>query len=120
MFRASQERFVYRNELGGKAFGAVGFCDAETFLHNGQIVVVFTEIPSNPGPSVTNAIECIIAQFCKLKDLIPNETVFIERYDSHPNDLDLVTLVNELGEEKPRWQRLSEEESAPILLALNS
>lgn len=113
MFRASQERFVYRNELK-----VVGFCDVETFLHEDQTIVVFTEISGNPGPSVTNAIECIIAQYCKAKDLNPDDAFFIERYDSHPDDLDLVTLGNEFGELKPHWQRLSTEAAAPILLAL--
>lgn len=112
MFRVSEERFVYRNELK-----VVGFCDAEVFLYNGQTVVVFTEIQANPGPSVTNAIECIIAQFCKAKDLDPDDILVIERYASHPDDLDLVTLAREYN--TPSWRRLTDEEASPILAALN-
>lgn len=115
MFLVRHERFVFKNELK-----ITGCCDVDMFDDQGQTVVVFTEIRGNPGPSVTNAIECIISQYSKMRDLTPEDTLFIERYESHPLDLDAVSIVNEFGEEKPIWKRLSQDQASVILAALEA
>ena len=63
-YQVSKENFVYTNEMR-----MVGICQAHVLSDGIKTVVVFTEIPMNLGPSVTNAIECIVDQFCKMKDL---------------------------------------------------
>lgn len=115
MFRVRHERFVYHNEMR-----SVGCCDVDVFDNSGQTVVVFTEISGNPGPSVTNAIECIISQYSKMRDLDKEDVLFIERYETHPENLDAVALVNEFGEEKPNWRRLSPNQASVILQALDT
>lgn len=110
MVRIGKERFIYRNEC------FMGFCNVEVFLDKDQQIVVFTEIPSNPGPSVTNAIEYIISQFCKAKELVQSDIIFIERYAIHPDELDVVTVNNGI----PHWSRLPTMEAQPILFALGN
>jgi len=110
MIRVSKERFVYHNEIN-----SIGFCDVDVFQRADCLVVIFTEVSGNPGPSVTNAIECIVGQFCKEKDINLSDMKIIERYASHPCDLDLVIIDNN----STSWKRLTVEESFPILMALN-
>jgi hypothetical protein len=118
MFRVSQERFVYTDELR-----RVGECQVDVFLHNERFLVVFTELNGNPGPSVTNAAEHIIDQYCRQNGLSFEEADFFERYEAHPDDLDEIIL----GDHKRRtvcqcpqvhWRRLPVEQAKPILEAL--
>lgn len=109
MFLVRHERFVFKNELK-----ITGCCDVDMLDDHGQTIVVFTEIRGNPGPSVTNAIECIISQYSKIWDLQPGDTLFIERYEQHPLDLDVVHIVNK----KPIWNRLPQDQANSILAAL--
>lgn len=112
------EEFVYYFPDGR----VMGRCSVRMFVCVGSVdfpVIVFTEIPTNTGKSVTNAIEYIVSQFCSKNGLNQEDALIIERYLSHPNDLDLVTIAKEYGEETPSWRRLTDEEATPILIALN-
>ena len=109
MFKVDSNIFVYHDELQ-----RIGECYYDVVIHNDRWIVVFTELINNPGPSVTNTIEHIVSQFCKLYNLNINEVDFFERYQSHPNDLDVIYWV----EDKPVWSRVSSFVSEPILKIL--
>jgi hypothetical protein len=67
---------VYRGEGGGR-------------------IVMFTELPDNPGTSVTNQIEFIAASWANLHALNPLRVTWIEHYpetSSHEETFDLVTM----------------------------
>ncbi len=86
-------------------------------------VVVLTELPDNPGQSVTNAVEQLAGEVMLANALPTNATMVIEHYpaESHPPEdetYDLVTFANsdpqpvlrggvwavELG--APEWARI--------------
>ncbi len=87
-------RFVVSGELaavdGGRvtarrAFDLLGVCRLRIFEHAqnpGHAVVIATEIPGNPGPSVTNAAATIATQACARLALDPARLLFVE----HDND----------------------------------
>lgn len=98
--------------------GVAGICKVERiwqFEIPQQQFVVFTELPKNPGPSITNAIESLIKQYCSVKEISLAETIFLERYMTHPEDLDAVTIENG----NAQWRRLSTIEAKPILDCLS-
>ncbi len=97
--------------------GCSGICRCD-ILQDGKIkIAVFTELNENKGPSVTNAIECIVATYCEtvLNGPLGDNLVIIERYENRPNDLDIVRFKQirmENGQwifEDPVWQRLKGE-----------
>jgi len=52
---------------------------------DGRAVVIFTELPDNPGMSVTNAAEWIATMLLHRYDLDLENTIWIEHYpDRHP------------------------------------
>lgn len=111
-YQISRENFVYHNGLR-----SVGVCLSQVFSDGTKTVVIFTEVPTNRGPSVTNAIENIVEQFCKIKDLNPREITILERYAIHPYELDLVILPEDKTYQVS-WKRLSSDESKPFLTML--
>lgn len=65
-------------------------------------VIVFTELRDNPGKSVTNAIEKVVASFKKkFPDYSEAITIFVERYEVRPNDFDHVIIGPETS-----WRRI--------------
>lgn len=87
-----------------------GVCLCDIFTDNdGKKYVVFTELNSNKGPSVTNAIEDIVTIFFETRpDLRPDNVVIVERYEDKPQEFDLVSLTR--GDRrftKPNWSRIA-------------
>lgn len=110
LFKVENDIFVYIDDLQ-----RVGECRYDIAIRDDRWLVVFTELVNNPGPSVTNAIENIVPQFCKNFNLKSDEVDFFERYQSHPNELDEIVF---LCDNSPIWKRLPLEESTLILKAL--
>lgn len=113
MFKVKQEMFVYIDDAN-----RMGECRVDILVGDDQRwIVVLTELRNRSsnsftGPSVTNAMEYIIDQFCSQNDLkFPEEVDFLERYETHPEYLDKVRIT-QMGTD---WQRVSDEVAAPIL-----
>lgn len=114
MFKIDHDFFVYidaAKRIGRCRYDVIATHD---FRHAGvkSTIVVFTELLRNPGPSVTNAIESIVPQFCRATSLNPEEVMFVERYQSHPQDLD---VINYQPDGTTSWDRLPEDKARPIL-----
>lgn len=79
----------------------------------GPNVVMFTELPDNPGMSVTNAFEIIAEQWVARTGIDPSSTIWIEHYPEEPT-FDLVGLTwrwraGHWTAEDPGWRRVSRE-----------
>lgn len=105
--------FTYLDE--SKRTGRCGYHVLGNISESSEFVVVFTELNDNPGRSVTNAIESIIPQFCSFASLKLEDIWFIERYESHPDDLD---GINYNPDGSTTWRRLPHNLSQLILLYL--
>jgi len=108
MFKIKHDSFVYIDDakrIGECRYDVIATIDS-------RWIVVFTELLKNPGPSVTNAIESIVPQFCRCTSLKPEEVMFIERYQTHPDDLD---VINYQPDGTTSWSRLPEDQARPIL-----
>lgn len=68
-------------------------------------IIILTELIDNPGPSVTNSIQCLLYNMC---DIFPNvnkdNATFVEHYEKH-NSYDLVNFNDDL--EFTGWEPLS-------------
>ena len=62
------------------ATGATATCGLHIVREGTQLVVVLTELPDNPGMSVTNAAEEIASQVRREFGLDPDQTRWIEHY----------------------------------------
>jgi hypothetical protein len=107
-FNVKRESFAYFD--GTRRLGECR-CDV-IFIGDSPFIVVFTELLDNPGRSVTNAIESIVPQFCQHANIQPDKVSFIERYESHPDDLDLIDYQ---PDGTTSWTRLPEDQARPIL-----
>lgn len=79
-------------------------------------LVVFTELQDNTGPSITNSAEHAILEFCEACNISPDQATFFERYEAHPDDLDL--MIFEINNGRPanlRWRRAPSAQAKPIL-----
>lgn len=108
MFRVKRDIFVYIDDAK-----RIGECRYDAIVSDSQRwIIVLTELRANPGPSITNAMEYIIDQFCQQNGLsFPDEVDFLERYESHPDYLDIVR-IRPAGTD---WSRMPDEEAKPIL-----
>ncbi len=107
---------VNRSRAAYQFPGLYGFpskCGLAIYKQEGRAVVVFTELPDNPGTSVTNAIELLATQVCSemLLHYRPADIRFVEHYpaDRHrqKETYDLVQLEWDGSQFKsPRWSRL--------------
>jgi hypothetical protein len=87
-------------------------------LQNRRAMVICSELPDNPGTSVTNFVEELAALVCAHYGIRPDKLIWIEHYvphRGHPKpDWDLVTFKVVLGDEKqavfaqPEWRRMRE------------
>lgn len=90
----------------------------------GDNVVIATELPDNPGMSITNAAEEVAAAVCRDFGLEPERLVWIEHYPerltgdnyghrTEPASFDAVTFTWD-GQQfsDPQWRRLAPEELA--------
>lgn len=83
-------------------------CRVQVHRHEGQTVAIVTELPDNPGMSVTNAAEWLLPALAEQYGL-PDGTVWIEHYErlhGEPDTYDLVTLRGG----SPSWRRLALEQ----------
>jgi len=108
MFKMKHDSFVYVD--GAKRIGECRYDTIATV--DSRWIVAFTELLKNPGPSVTNAIEYIVPQFCRFSSLTLDEVTFIERYQSHPDDLD---VIHYRPDGSTSWSRLPKDQARPIL-----
>ena len=70
-------------------FEMPGVCRVRLFSHAEMpslSVLIATELPDNPGPSVTNAIAGIAAQACARFALDPRYVAFVEHYDDEDGE----------------------------------
>ncbi len=121
-------RLVYAGPFDYKGFfGHLARCYIRIWTGRGQLpVVLATELPDNPGTSITNAAELVAAQVWQqlLPDVPEAREGFdwIERYPARPGrhaplhramdgeTLDLVTFA--LGEKRDGVQQLAMDRSA--------
>lgn len=62
---------------------------------DGRIVVIATELPDNPGTSITNMAEHLATAICQNLGIDPHRLVWIEHYPARPGrdaTWDLVTF----------------------------
>ena len=94
------ERIVFdRYEYVG-FHGCRSFCKLEILpLPSGRTVVIATELPDNPGTSVTNACEILASSVCVGFGIDPSTLVWLEHYgyassspSGNPRRFDLVSL----------------------------
>ena len=86
-----------------------------------KMVVIFTERNDNDGPSITNSAEHAILAFCEACNITPDQAIFFERYETHPDDLDQITF--EITNDKPTnvgWKRLPAMLAKPVLFCIES
>jgi hypothetical protein len=58
-----------------------GICRIERlFLSDGRVAIICTQLPGNPGQSVTNSVESIAFQVCHQFNIDPSKLVWIEHY----------------------------------------
>jgi hypothetical protein len=78
--RVCIERFAYRDVHRRK-----GECRIEALaLPDGRVAVIATELPDNPGMSITNAAEHAATAVCKHLGIDPQRLAWIEHYPQEP------------------------------------
>lgn len=123
------ERYEYAGYSGARSV-----CEVSILRRDGQPpIVIFTELPDNPGTSVTNMIEHLAAEIQR-RDSLPAETIWIEHYPAERRpqgageSWDLVTFApntaafRELRRGRwrwtlgtPEWKRISAADVAELL-----
>ena len=87
--------------------GSPGTCEIKIVHALGLAFVICSEIPDNPGRSVTNMAEAIATAVCKEYDLNPNRMVWIEHYPpSHGRTKDSYDLVTFKQKPSPGFRDL--------------
>lgn len=89
-------------------------CGLEIIKEDNKVKVTMTELPDNPGTSVTNMVEqlasMIYDQF--LKDIPPGNITWVERYPAaKPREGTFDKVIMEYDGYvfyNPRWERLKE------------
>jgi hypothetical protein len=81
---------IHEYEFTFIALANIGFesrCGLDIWNVSGQMVVMLTELPDNPGASVTNAFECIATEVLPMVVLLacgescsPESVIWIEHY----------------------------------------
>ena len=91
-------------------------CDIEVHRRSdGKFVFVVTELPDNPGTSVTNFAEHLATAMRRQYGLRPDEVIWIEHYPEAKNrrkeDFDLVRFIGMEGDSfrTPVWTRITEQ-----------
>lgn len=87
------------------SYGRPGFCHLVAYQDDYSIIVIVTELESNDGVSITNAIEAIETAIENQFSYLDKQIFLIEHYtNDNRDDYDLV-LTN-----PTRWKRLNEDE----------
>lgn len=89
---------------------------------NGNTVIA-TELPDNPGMSLTNAAASAAMQVCQYYEISLEELVWIEHYPEEPAQAEAFDLVhfriNNSLLEVEWWQRMSTEKAEQLLRDLS-
>lgn len=105
-------------------FAALACCRIRIWERYGEPpVVMATELPDNPGMSITNAAEYLATDVWELLGAPEREIVWIEHYPERgpaqrriPEEFDRVTFTQtERGFAGPQWRRLSRAEVEALL-----
>lgn len=93
-------------------------CDVK-IADDGHTVMV-TELPDNPGTSITNAAENLANEICKRYGISHKDLVWIEHYppcDKWDETFDLVKFEYSpsAGFHSPRWIRISKERAYELM-----
>lgn len=99
-----------------KGFWSDSYCDIEVRQgSDGKYVFVATELPDNPGTSVTNYAEQLATAMSRQYGLKPGDVIWIEHYaeakDRRKEDFDLVRFLATEGDSfrTPVWMRITEQ-----------
>ena len=89
-------------------YGCDSHCRLRIFRDGATVVAIVTEMPDNPGTSVTNAIEILDLKICTECACTPSTFMLFESYPDQ-DDLDLVRFhkvsTNPLEFSNPYWKR---------------
>ena len=113
-------QFVYKSGIS-----PMSYCKVEIYsnvIHD-RYVVVMTELPDNPGMSVTNAVEVVVENIYntvkELEGVTMDKISFVEHYfheGNIPETYDLVTFnSNWTSFSSPEWKHLSIEDFEHLL-----
>ncbi len=99
-----------------KGFWSDSYCDIEVHQRSdGKYVFVATELPDNPGTSVTNYAEQLATAMRTQYALKPGDVIWIEHYpeakDRRKEDFDLVRFLGMEGDSfrTPAWTRITKQ-----------
>ncbi len=60
--------------------GCQARCDLKVIRHRVYTLVICTEVPDNPGTSVTNCADYLATQVCREYEIPPDRLIWIEHY----------------------------------------
>lgn len=102
-------------------------CDIEAHPRSdGKYVFVATELPDNPGTSVTNFAEHLATAMRSQYGLTPEEVIWIEHYPEtkgrRKEDFDLVQFFAVEGESfrTPVWTRITEQAVSDLIAGVRN
>lgn len=100
-------------------------CRLRSYAGGQQTVVIASELPDNPGMSITNAAAELATQVCQRYGIDPECLVWVEHYGATattsyrqdpPETYDLVTFTwTGKGFAQPRWAHSSREAVAQLI-----
>jgi hypothetical protein len=109
-----------------KGFWSDSYCDIEAHRRSdGKYVFVATELPDNPGTSVTNFAEHLATAMCKQHRLKPENVIWIEHYpetERRKGVFDLVRFLRMEGDsfQGPVWTRITEQAVEDLIAGVRS
>ena len=102
-------------------------CDIEVHRRgDGKYVFVATELPDNPGTSVTNFAEHLATAMRSRYGLKPEDVIWIEHYPEAKNrrkeDFDLVRFLGTEGDSfrSPVWTRITEQAADELIAGVRN
>lgn len=107
-------------------WGCASSCDIEVHLRNdGKYVFIATEVPDNPGTSVTNYAEHLATAMRRQHGLKPEDMIWIEHYPETERRKGVFDLVRFLGMEGdsfrgPVWTRITEQAVEDLIAGVRS
>lgn len=107
------KRGEYEYEYKPKSSGIYARCNLKLYDNDRGSIVILTELPDNPGQSVTNAAEEIATKAVGDFNLNPQATVWVEHYPERrtiKHGRELVADKEEWAEVTFKWTHLSNDE----------
>ena len=108
-------------------WGCDSCCEIEVHRRSdGKYVFIATELPDNPGTSVTNYAEHLATAMRTQYGLKPEEVIWIEHYpeakDRRKEDFELVRFIAAEGESfrSPVWTRITEEAADELIASVRN